>query len=255
MSKKTRSYNLTKPRAKTPTKYLSKADREQGKMSKAYEDYMWEMYNSRYDALSSKNKMKDRGTKSEFVTELRKIERLNPKAEGLTDRERDRFSTLKHNAVRELANKKRMTSARQEKAFEAVRQDIISKEAKKLSGFDEESARENIISRAEKRGESLTEEIINKRVKAAERREIKKVIDKLPQITSSEGAASIAKDALSMSREQFFERLQTDKEFKRAFAKYASVETEYQNKRGEIVKHRSLTPVLRDLGLSPDDKR
>ena len=171
---------------------------------------------------------KDVGEVRQKLQEIR-----NLSEEGAeNEKEAARIRTKKHNAIRELTNDMKKTSARQERAFETARQEYMKQRLEKI-GKDVDSEITEIKAAAAAKGKRITDEAALKKANQKFIRELdKNQKNEILELRGKKDEAILAHDVLKLSSKEFKALARKDPEVIRAMADAIKVKAYVPNKHG-----------------------
>jgi hypothetical protein len=180
------------------------------------------------EGVAVKPMYKDVGEVRRKLIEIRNLSEESAENE----KEATRIRTRKHNAVRELTNDLRQTSARQERAFETARQEYLKQRLENI-GKDVKSEITEINAEAAAKGKRITDEAALKKANQKLIRGLDKTQKiEILELRGKNDEAILAYDVLKLSSKEFKALARKDPEVIRSMAEAIKVKAYVPNKHG-----------------------
>jgi hypothetical protein len=180
------------------------------------------------EGVAVKPMYKDVGEVRRKLIEIRNLSEESAENE----KEATRIRTRKHNAVRELTNDLRQTSARQERAFETARQEYLKQRLENI-GKDVKSEITEIKAEAAAKGKRITDEAALKKANQKLIRGLDKTQKiEILELRGKNDEAILAYDVLKLSSKEFKALARKDPEVIRSMAEAIKVKAYVPNKHG-----------------------
>ena len=180
------------------------------------------------EGVAVKPMYKDVGEVRRKLIEIRSLSEESAENE----KESARIRTRKHNAIRELTNDLRQTSARQERAFETARQEYLKQRLENI-GKDVKSEIIEIKAEAAAKGKRITDEAALKKANQKLIRGLDKTQkNDILELRGKKDEAILAHDVLKMSSKEFKALARKDPAVIRSMADAIKVKAYVPNKHG-----------------------